>query len=194
MCPSTAEAGWGGVFDLQLAPVSDDKVAVEQHRVVRCAGARRPPMAVRRWPRLARSRASTSRSRISLKYRMIATRRLKEIENNWESELLPTTVKLHIRFVVFGSSAWSSETEVIEPAADRGLLDRSPRPSRRELRAAGKRCTSNAMQSGIRRFPRLVRFEQSRQWEIPSSGQGWAIAMSRSTLPLPHKRSPRIHI
>lgn len=27
---------------------------------------------------------------------------------------------------------------------------------------AGKRYTSNAMQSGIRRFPRLVRFEQSR--------------------------------
>ena len=51
--------------------------------------------------------------------------------------MLPNTVKLHIRFVVFGSSAWSSETEVIEPAADRGLLDRSPRPSRRELRAAG---------------------------------------------------------
>ena len=90
----------GGVFDLQLAPVSDDNVAVEQPRVVRCAGAQRPPMAVRRWPRLGRSRASTSRSRISLSYRMIATCRLKENENNWESELLPTTVKLHIRFVV----------------------------------------------------------------------------------------------
>src|SRR6478736_1577455 len=40
-----------------------------------------------------------------------------EIENNWESELCSLIlVKLHIRFVVFGSSAWSSETEVIEPA------------------------------------------------------------------------------
>src|SRR6476469_4756806 len=61
-----------------------------------------------------------------------------EIENNWESELCSLIlVKLHIRFVVFGSSAWSSETEVSEPAADCGVLDRSPRPRRRELRAEG---------------------------------------------------------
>ena len=64
---------------------------------------------------------------------------LKEMENNWESELCSLIlVKLHIRFVVFGSSAWSSETEVSEPAADCGVLDRSPRPRRRELRAAGE--------------------------------------------------------
>jgi hypothetical protein len=66
---------------------------------------------------------------ISLNYRTIATRRfgspsmarvsalaLKEIENNWESELCSLIlVKLHmIRRIRL--SAWSSETEVIEPA------------------------------------------------------------------------------
>ena len=186
----------GRVFDLHLAPVSDDNVAVEQPRVVRCAGAQRPPMAVRRWPRLGRSRASTSRSRISLNYRMIATWRLKEIENNWESELLPATVKLHIRFVVFGSSAWSSETEVSEPAADCGVLDRSPRPSRRELRPAGVDYSRESVYVQLRCNPRCGVFQGSSglsnrgQGEIPSSGEGWAIAMSWPTLPL---RTSEVH-
>jgi len=128
-------------------------------------------MAVRRWPRLGRSRASTSRSRISLNYRMIATWRLKEIENNWESELLPATVKLHIRFVVFGSSAWSSETEVSEPAADCGVLDRSPRPSRRELRPAGVDDSRESVYVQLRCNPRCGVFQGSSGLSNRGSGK-----------------------
>ena len=73
-----------------------------------------------------------------------------EIENNWESELCSLIlVKLHIRFVVFGSSAWSSETEVIEPAVC--LIGRRARAvancAQQVSMTAGKRYTSNAMQS-----------------------------------------------
>ena len=128
-------------------------------------------MAVRRWPRLGRSRASTSRSRISLSYRMIGTCRLKEIENNWESELLPATVKLHIRFVVFGSSAWSSETEVSEPAADCGVLDRSPRPSRRELRPAGVDDSRESVYVQLRCNPRCGVFQGSSGLSNRGSGK-----------------------
>ena len=109
--------------------------------------------------------------------------------------MLPNTGKAAYSIRRIRLSAWSSETEVIEPAVC--LIGRRARAVANCAPAgvddSREADTSNAMQSGIWRFPRLVRFEQSRQWEIPSSGQGWAIAMSWPTVPLPHKRSPRIH-
>jgi len=66
--------------------------------------------------------------------------------------MLPDTGKAAYSIRRIRLSAWSSETEVSEPAADCGVLGRSPRPGRRECArqgsmTAGKRCTSNAMQS-----------------------------------------------
>jgi len=94
---------------------------------------------------------------------MIATCRLKEIENNWESELLPTTVKLHIRFVVrlVGVVLWDGGQRACGwLRCARSVA--APEPSRiapsrcRWQQGIGVRPT--AMQSAMRRFPRLVRF------------------------------------
>ena len=110
--------------------------------------------------------------------------------------MLPNTGKAAYSIRRIRLSAWSSETEVSEPAADCGALDRSPRPGRRELRPAGVDYSRESVYVQLRCNPRCGVFQGSSglsnrgQGEIPSSGEGWAIAMSWPTLPL---RTSEVH-
>ncbi len=109
--------------------------------------------------------------------------------------MLPNTGKAAYSIRRIRLSAWSSETEVIEPAVC--LIGRRARPvancAQQVSMTAGKRCTSNAMQSGIRRFPRLVRFEQSRAGGNSVVRRGMGDRNVQADLAVTHKRSPRIH-
>src|SRR6476620_7499870 len=109
--------------------------------------------------------------------------------------MLPDTDKAAYSIRRIRLSAWSSETEVIEPAVC--LIGRRARAVA-NCAPAGVDDSREAVyvqRDAIRGvFQGSSGLSNRGQWEIPSSGEGWAIAMSWPTLPLPHKRSPRIHI
>src|SRR6476620_12147474 len=105
--------------------------------------------------------------------------------------MLPDTDKAAYSIRRIRLAAGASETEVIEPAVC--LIGRRARAVANCAPAGvdDSRESVYVQRDAIRGvFQGSSGLSNRGQWEIPSSGEGWAIAMSRPTLPL---RTSEVH-